>query len=222
MCGGEPVLEFEGLEGGGGGVIVVVLASEGAGEAEEGTGVIGFEGQGAAEGGFCGWPVAELEVEGAVLFVDGGELGVCGDGVEGEEGVGWLTGGGEEIGLHAGERFREAEVGFRGVEGGGGACEETAHEEDLDGLEAIAEDGWEVVGEGGGFGGSCDEVGGLGEGGDAVVAEFGGGLGGEVGGGGGGVVDVAEAGELIHEEFCFGGGGGGEGLVRRGGAGVVP
>lgn len=85
-------------------------------------------------------------MERAVLFVDGGELGVGGDGVEGEEGVGWLTGGGEEIGLHAGERFREAEVGFRGVEGGGGLCEETAHEEDLDGLEAVAEDGGVVGG----------------------------------------------------------------------------
>lgn len=74
MCGGEPVLEFEGLECGGGGVIVVVLASEGAGEAEEGAGVIGFEGEGAAVGGFGGWPVAELEVEGAGLFVDCGEL----------------------------------------------------------------------------------------------------------------------------------------------------
>lgn len=105
MSGGEPVLEFEGLECGGGGVIVVVLACEGAGEAEEGTGVVGFEGEGAAEGGFCGWPVAELEVEGTVLFVDGWELGVGGEGVEGEEGIGWLAGGGEEIGLHAGDGF---------------------------------------------------------------------------------------------------------------------
>lgn len=63
----------------------------------------------------------------------------------------------------------------------------------------------------------------MGEGGDAVVAEFCGGLGGEFCGGGGGVVDVAEACELIHEEFFFGGAGdGGERLVRRGGADVVP
>lgn len=103
-----------------------------------------------------------------------------------------------------------------------GVREIALHEEDLDGLEAIAEDGGEVGGEGGGFGGGLGEEGGLGEGGDAVVAEFGGGLGGEVSGGGGGVVDVAEACELIHEEFFFGGAGGGEWCVRRGWADVVP
>ena len=45
---------------------------------------------------------------------------------------------------------------------------------------------------------------------------------GQVGGGGGGVVDVAEACELIHEEFFFGGADGGDGLVRGDGADVVP